>query len=153
MNVEKLNQWLVFAANMGVLGGILFLAYEIRQNTSQMRTEASHSITEMVNSLNADEYSDPNLTDLLLRGNQNFNGLSPIEQYRYGQFQFAKINLAQYILLLEEEGLTDVQFPYVEVTVDTIRRNPGARDWLKSVEDTWVGSEELWGKLNTPQER
>ena len=139
-------------ANIGVLGGILFLAYEIRQNTSQMRTEASHSITEMVYLLNSDVYSDPNLTDLIIRGNQDFNNLSANEQKRYGAFQFANLNLAQYILLLEEEGLSDVQFPFVEFTVSDIRRNSGARDWLKSVEDIWVGSEEFWEMLNAPQE-
>ena len=143
----------MLAANIAVLGGILFLAYEIRQNTSQMRTEGSRSITEMVNALNADRYSDPTLTDLFIRGNQDFNSLNPIEQNRYGQFQFARINLAEYILLLEEEGLNDLQFPYVEFTVRDIRDNPGARDWLKSVEDIWLGSEELLRMLTTlPEE-
>ena len=71
MNIKKLNQWLMLVANLGVLGGILFLAYEVRQNTSQMRTQASQAITEMVNAMNTDEYSDPNLTDLIMRGNQD----------------------------------------------------------------------------------
>ena len=33
MDTDKLNQWLTLAANMAVLGGIVFLAIEIRQNT------------------------------------------------------------------------------------------------------------------------
>ena len=150
MNLEKLNQWLVLAANIGVLGGIIFLAYEIRQNTSQMRTEASHSVTELVNSLNADTYTDPDLTDLLLRGNQNFDSLNPVERHRYQTYQFSRLNLAGYILRLEEEGLTDVQFPYIEYTVNDMRSNPGAIAWLKSVEDVWVGEDELWEMLTGP---
>ena len=150
MNVKKLNHWFMLAANVGVIGGILFLGFEIRQNTSQMRTEASFSITEMVNAMNADVYRDPDLTDLLMRGNLNFHSLTPNEQSRYGSFQFARINLADYILLLEEEGLTDLQFPYVQFTVNDMRCNPGTRDWLKSVEAIWLGSEELWGMLTAP---
>lgn len=147
MHIEKLNQWLMLAANVGVLGGMLFLAFEIRQNTSQMRTDASHSITELVNALNADTYSDPEFAELFIRGNQDFNSLDTIDRHRYQSYQFSRLNLAEYILLLEEEGLTDVQFPYVEYTVNDFRRNPGAMAWVRSIEDVWVGSEELWNRI------
>jgi hypothetical protein len=46
MNSERLNRWLTFVANLGVIGGLFFLGYEIRQNTSQMRAEAAYSINE-----------------------------------------------------------------------------------------------------------
>ena len=32
MNLDKLNNWLTLAANIGVLAGILLVAYEVRQN-------------------------------------------------------------------------------------------------------------------------
>ncbi len=32
MNLDKINDWLTLAANIGVLAGILLVAYEIRQN-------------------------------------------------------------------------------------------------------------------------
>ena len=38
--VEKLNQWLTLAANLGVLAGIIFLALEIQQNTATMNRQA-----------------------------------------------------------------------------------------------------------------
>jgi hypothetical protein len=36
--VEKLNQWMMLAANVGVLAGIVFLAYEIQVNTDAVRS-------------------------------------------------------------------------------------------------------------------
>ena len=37
--IDKLNQWLTLAANVGVLIGIGFLAYEIRQNTDSIHSQ------------------------------------------------------------------------------------------------------------------
>ncbi len=33
MNLDKTNQWIMIAANVGVLAGIIFLAVELQQNT------------------------------------------------------------------------------------------------------------------------
>ncbi len=46
MRSEKLNWWLTLVANLGVIGGLIFLGYETRQNRSQMRAEAAYSINE-----------------------------------------------------------------------------------------------------------
>jgi hypothetical protein len=149
MNVEKLNHWLMLAANIGVIGGIVFLAYEIRQNTSQMRTESSYAITEIVNVQNANRYTDPELTDLILRGNEDFHSLNPNEKSRYQQYQFSRLNIADYILFLETEGLTDLQFRYVEWTVRELHENPGAMQWWATVADGWVGSDQLFELMSS----
>jgi len=36
--VDRLNQWLALAANVGVIAGIIFLVYEIRVNTDAVRS-------------------------------------------------------------------------------------------------------------------
>ncbi|HAJ76756.1 MAG TPA: hypothetical protein DCM64_09910 [Gammaproteobacteria bacterium] len=46
MNVDKVNQWLTLAGNVGVIAGIVFLALEIRQNTSMMQSQTRDSMTE-----------------------------------------------------------------------------------------------------------
>ncbi len=37
--MERLNQWLTLIANLGVLAGIAFLAYEIRLNTNAIQSQ------------------------------------------------------------------------------------------------------------------
>ena len=37
MDRDRLNWWLTILANVGMLGGIVFVGFEIRQNTSQLR--------------------------------------------------------------------------------------------------------------------
>ena len=53
MDCKKLDWWLSLLGNLGVLGGLVFVGLEIRQNTSQLRVEASQTITASVKELNA----------------------------------------------------------------------------------------------------
>ena len=43
-SVDRINQWLTLCANVGVLIGIGFLAYEIRQNTDATRAQTSEAV-------------------------------------------------------------------------------------------------------------
>jgi hypothetical protein len=48
--VEKLNNWLTLIANLSVVAGIVFLAYEIRVNTNAVRSSAYAAYSETANS-------------------------------------------------------------------------------------------------------
>jgi hypothetical protein len=39
-SVDKTNQWLTLVANLGVIAGLVFLGYEIRQNTNIAKASA-----------------------------------------------------------------------------------------------------------------
>ena len=41
MNTENLNKWLTLSANLGVIAGIVFVAFELRQNSELMRAQIS----------------------------------------------------------------------------------------------------------------
>ncbi|MCG8414160.1 MAG: hypothetical protein MI746_08060 [Pseudomonadales bacterium] len=61
MDLDKLNSWLSLLANIGVLLGIVFLVYEIQQNTnsmqSQTRNELSQQQIDWLLTVGTDEYS------------------------------------------------------------------------------------------------
>ena len=40
MDFDKLNKWLTLVANVAILGGLVFLALEIQQNTNAIRSTA-----------------------------------------------------------------------------------------------------------------
>ena len=134
-------------ANLGVLGGLVFVGLEIRQNTSQLRADASHSITESVNQMNAGVYGDPTLADLLLRGQQDFGSLTAIERSRFMSWEFSRLNVAEYILDLEGEGVSDLNFRFVDFVVNEYQTTVGLQQFIRSVEDTWAGSDELLSRL------
>ena len=49
MNIDRLNPWLSFAANVGVIAGFIFLAVEIRQNNAIVSLEFSSNVAGQVN--------------------------------------------------------------------------------------------------------
>ena len=114
MDRDRLNWWLTLLANLGVLGGLVFVGFEIRQNTSQLRADASYSITASVNELNAALFGNPELAELVLRGERDLSALTPIERTRFDLFEFSRLNIAEHVLDLESEGVSDLNFRYVE---------------------------------------
>ena len=147
MNRKDLNWWLSSITNIGVLFGLVFVGYEVRQNTVQLRAESSQSITESVNALNAGVYSDPELAELLKRGTEDLGALDSVERDRFDAFQFARLNIAEYALDLEREGVSDLNFRYVEWIVREFNRKPGLRAFIREHQDTYVGSGELLARL------
>jgi len=114
-------------ANVGVVIGIVFLILEIRQNTAQMRTQGAYSIFESAETLNQAVYLDEEFADLLYRGERSFNDLDPLEQSRLATFFYSEVHLAEYILSLEDEGLSDLHFGYVDWKVNQFRTIPGRK--------------------------
>ena len=43
MNVDAANRWITLVANVGVIAGIVFLAFEIRQNNELLSVQASYT--------------------------------------------------------------------------------------------------------------
>ena len=147
MNLEKTNQWLTFLANFGVIGGLLFLGYETQQNTLQLRAEASYSINEALSMVNSSIANDAVLADIVVRGEQSLSSLNPTERKQFMAHEFDRVNLAIHVMALENDGLSEIHFPYVEFLADQYHRAPGLQEFLIDVEDTWKGSKELYDLL------
>lgn len=85
MNRKDVNWRLSSITNIGVLFGLVFVGYEVSQNTVQLRAESSQAITESVNALNAGMYSDPELAEILIRGTEDLGALDSVERARFDQ--------------------------------------------------------------------
>ena len=145
MKKFDLGQIITILANAGVVIGLVFLTLEIRQNNAQMRAQGAYSINQSVETLNQAIYSDKEFADLLHRGEKSFNDLDPVEQSRLATFFFSEINLAQYILSLEDEGLSDLHFRYVDFKVDQFRTMPGRKEFVDAYvrHSTYFGRDDI----------
>lgn len=47
MDLDKINKWLTLTANIAILGGLVFVALEIQQNTNAVRSAAVQEATNM----------------------------------------------------------------------------------------------------------
>jgi hypothetical protein len=149
MKKLDLGQTVGIFANVGVIAGLVFLGYEIRQNTTQIRVQAAYSINQAVESLNQAVYQDREFADLLLRGEQSFDNLDPVEKRRLATYFFTEINLADYILQHQDEGLSELHFRYVDFKVGQFKSSTGRKQFIDSKvrPPGFAGSNELHERL------
>jgi len=89
MNIEKLNQWLGLLANVGVVAGIIFLAIEVRTNTSTNRIAILQNYSDnwmQIHAQLAENHELASLVELALSGGD----LDPVQsrQFRRWALQF-----------------------------------------------------------------
>ena len=147
MKIGNWNDRLALVAHFGVIAGLVFLGFEIQQNTTQLRAEASYSINEALSMLNAGVYNDSVFADIMVRGDADFYSLNQTERAQFIAFQFDRINLMIHYLELKKEGLTGIHFPYDEFMVNEFHSKPGLQEFLLFVEDTWVGAPDVYDAL------
>ena len=107
MKLKKLNAWMTLAANLGVIAGIVFLAFEIRQNNELLAVEARAVGEEnrMRDELLILENAD--LRDVLIRANRG-EELTAEELLLLRVFQSTVMNGWQATWLEYEAGLIDI---------------------------------------------
>ena len=90
MNLDKANQWLSLAANIGVVLGLVFLAFEIRTNSATNRIATQSAFSSNWVSINGATANNPQLAELLTktRANEPLTDIE-MEQLRgvVGQFR------------------------------------------------------------------
>ncbi len=130
MNAEKLNSWLGVLANIGVLVGIVFLAFEIRQSTEVAISSAELDVSNMQTELHFRLAENPDLARLFAVGRQNPEQLTDveIEQFKFlvaGMFLFMEGAYKQYRRgFLPEDGWA----PY-EGLIQFYMDQPLSRRW------------------------
>ena len=87
----KLNDWLTVVTNIGVIAGLVLLAYEIAQTNETMKREAAAfqvssltSINAMWNQFHGWIIENEDATELWIKGGTE-KSLTPSEDLRYGQ--------------------------------------------------------------------
>lgn len=77
MKVDKINQGLSLLANFGVIAGLIFLAFEIRQNTTAVQATAIQESTNVARQQLLMYATD---TELARKSMSNFDDLEKVEQ-------------------------------------------------------------------------
>ena len=70
MNLDSTNRWLTLVANIGVLAGIIFLAYELQQNTVATKLEAASNFNSSFSEIELFIAGSPEFAELLSRGRE-----------------------------------------------------------------------------------
>ncbi len=76
---------------IAVVLSLLFVAFEIQQNTAQMRAEAAYSVHQDVQRLNEAIYQDADLADIITRAEQSFETLDLVDRRQARAYYFSLI--------------------------------------------------------------
>jgi hypothetical protein len=107
VKLSKPNDWLGVITNLGLIAGLILVAYEIHQNNIALEREARISHVEVVDSIRAAwqnwEYAiieNRDVADIWMRGNAG-ESLDRLEAFRYEQlgremFRLISQNYRQY---------------------------------------------------------
>ena len=81
MKLRAINHWLTLAANLGVMVGIIFLAYELQQNTVATQLDAATMFQTSFSDIEQTIYTDPEFSALLEKAREG-QPLTESESFR-----------------------------------------------------------------------
>lgn len=96
MNLESTNHWLALAANVGVLAGIVFLVFELQQNTVATQLEAASNFQGSFTELEMLIASNPEFAELLRKGVED-QDTTATEKFRLNAFYTNVLRQWQFI--------------------------------------------------------
>ena len=85
MNLDSINRWLTLAANIGVMAGIIFLAFELQQNTVATQLQAASNFQSSYTEIELSIYGNPEFAELLIKGREG-EEVSGVDQLRLAVF-------------------------------------------------------------------
>ncbi len=100
------SQTATLVANIGVIVGIAFLAYEMRQNTIAVRSASAQGVQDQIVAV-YDMLMDDSMADIMLRGMPAPEALSPQEMAKFQSFWTTAMQAFQNTFVQVNEGAYD----------------------------------------------
>jgi hypothetical protein len=107
--MDRFNQWLTLVANVGVIAGIVFLAYEIRLNTQAVTAETTTTYLENWLQGNLPVAEEPELASAVAKvaGADGFSALTPAESSQVASLFIVQLKAAEFAHYQYSQGLLD----------------------------------------------
>ena len=143
MNLDKLNNWFAVIANIGVLIGILFLAYEVRLARTSIELQLYEAQTQGYASFNEMVINSSEAAGALGKGLYNPNALSDTEIVQFSMLMVTfRNNVARLYRLRDGSEESERNFEGAVRQYESLLRTPGGQVFREN----WPGFR------NTPSE-
>ena len=110
--------------------GLVFVGYQIRQNTRATRAAAHHSVSDSLNEMNRMFAESADLTKIWLTGMQDRKALSPEDRWRFDSVMRAYMHVCETMFVQSELGSGDDSIRLAEEEgIRTVMASPGSREW------------------------
>ncbi len=103
---DRLNRWLTIVTEVGVLAGILLVAFELAQNREMMEAQTRNEIAVQIVDLMSDGATNPELADLVRRANRA-EALTPTDSVQLNHRTMAMFRYFENVHYQYRRGLYD----------------------------------------------
>jgi len=126
-NIYYMGQTIAVAA---LLISLLFVGYQIHQNTKAIKATSHHAITDSFNQINALMISDPACVSVWRRGLSGLENLDEDERISFGFMNLAYARIFETLFYQYENGTMDKKLFDAELaSLKMFIRYPGFRQW------------------------
>ena len=109
MDTKRLNDWLTLAANLGVIAGIAFLAFEIRQSNRIALVANETDIRKSYSEFARDVFSNRNSAELLARAADPEAAFDDVELEMLSAHVFTLLNTWMAVEIAHNNGMLPLQ--------------------------------------------
>jgi hypothetical protein len=127
---QLLGNYGEFVGAIAVVVTLGYLAFQIRQNTRQLRGEAVLSVNEAAAYTLRAVRDDPELLSLCVRANARWDSIGPREQARVHLYNSEQMSYCESAYNLWMQGaLDEATYLSRENVIVSVLTNPGAESW------------------------
>jgi hypothetical protein len=139
MNKINLGQTITILANLGVIAGIVFVVFELRQNTRAVQLASAQSYLTGGSELDLRIATDAALAALLTRS-EDLQPLSGVEELQLERFTYAVLRQWETAHYLTSIGALDQQLwlAYRREIQKILLRGTGMRDYWRSNSESFT---------------
>ena len=124
--MEDFNGWLQLISNLAVVGGLLFLAFEVRHNTNVAKVQ-THTELIQIGHETHNWKLEPQFAEVVVKATADYESLSPSEKVQFSTFVFQLLNLWEHALGVHSRGL--MSDTYWEAWNATFHPNMNDQAW------------------------
>lgn len=126
-NIANLGQAL---ATVATVISLVFVGYQIRQNTRATRAASHNSVSNSLNEINRMFAENSDLTKIWIVGLDDRKSLSPEDQWRFDSVLRAYMHVCETMFVQAELGAGDDSVHLAEENgIRVLLASPGSREW------------------------
>ena len=130
MALAEVAQIAQTVGSVAVVASLVFVGFEIRQNTKATRAASHHAVSEALNRVNLLWAWNGKVTKIWLAGNKDRRALSAEERWRYDSILRAYMHVCETMYTQAHLGAGDFGIVIAEENgIRAVFKSPGVKEW------------------------
>jgi len=148
MTIQELGSIGELVAAIAVLISLFYLAYQIRQNTAELRSASLRAVIGSYSNFRRSVMESDELTRILETARVDPESLDQAQTYRYGYFVEESVWCAQLLYVEIHAGqISSTSWPYAKMRLLEHLDNPVGRMWWEQWKGMYAG--EMVGEIDS----